>query len=81
MPNDCDEAFSKFRELMEREWSSLSESDTRAKILDPLFTQVLGWAEKDISREPYANAGYLDYLFASKGVRWFVLEAKALEKT
>jgi hypothetical protein len=74
--NDCDIALEKLKALSV--WSSekLTESDTRAKILDPIFKDVLGWSEGDILREQNVHPGFLDYVFSVDGVRWFILEAK-----
>ncbi len=74
--NECDSALQKLEELVGQVWSKLTESDTRAKIIDPLFKDVLGWNEKDIMREPHAHSGYLDYVFCTDGVRRFLVEAK-----
>jgi KaiC/GvpD/RAD55 family RecA-like ATPase len=76
LENDCDEALKKFETLMKLANTDFSEADTRAKILDPLFKDVLGWSEDDIVREPNAKPGYLDYLFKTDKIHWFVLEAK-----
>lgn len=56
--------------------AELSEADTRSKIIDPLFREVLGWDELQIQREGYVKKiGYYDYKFDSTTNR-FVLEAK-----
>jgi hypothetical protein len=74
--NECDIALKNLDLLMTQTWNQLSESDTRAKIIDPLFKDVLGWNEKDILREPFFHSGYLDYVFCIDGVRKFLIEAK-----
>lgn len=54
----------------------LNESETRSKVIDPLFKNVLGWSESNISREDHINEiGYYDYIFKSNKSE-FVLEAK-----
>lgn len=54
----------------------LSESDTRSKVIDKIFVDVLGWNENNITREPYVKAtGYYDYIF-STGIFHFIVEAK-----
>jgi len=53
----------------------LTEADTRSKLLDELFKNVLGWNENDIDREKYVQVGYYDYLFSIPGFQ-FVIEAK-----
>ena len=55
--------------------SDLTESDTRSKIIDYIFINVLGWEEKNINREGYVHEGYFDYLFTIPGFQ-FLIEAK-----
>ena len=74
--NECDSALVRLDSLINQVWNDLSESDTRAKIIDPLFKEVLSWKEQDIIREPFVHSGYIDYLFCIDGVRWFLVEAK-----
>ena len=45
----------------------LTESDTRSKIIDKLFTEVLDWDENSIDREGYVVEGFYDYLFSIPG--------------
>ena len=73
---DCDKALDRFRELKVHFEKDLSESDTRAKMIDPVFIECLGWTERDIRREPHVRPGYIDYIFSVNNVRRFVLEAK-----
>ncbi|AWV35140.1 hypothetical protein [Paenibacillus odorifer] len=55
---------------------NLNETETRNKIIDPLFISVMGWNEKQLSREGYLNKiGYYDYEFQSEEEK-FILEAK-----
>ncbi|GIP08228.1 hypothetical protein J1TS5_03980 [Paenibacillus macerans] len=55
---------------------NLNETETRNKIIDPLFKEVLGWNEKQITREGHLNKiGYYDYEFECDGNK-FILEAK-----
>jgi len=42
---------------------TLTESDTRAKLIDPLFKTVLGWSEAEIRREEPVAKGYVDYVW------------------
>ncbi|HUV04319.1 MAG TPA: hypothetical protein VMX94_04355 [Armatimonadota bacterium] len=64
-----------------KKWQSqvLSEADTRAKIIDAIFKDVLLWEEGCITRERHSrgidSAGYSDYLFKSSSTE-FILEAK-----
>lgn len=56
--------------------SDLNETETRVKVIDPLFVNVLGWNEKQLSREGYLNKiGYYDYEFQCEEGK-FILEAK-----
>ena len=74
--NETDKGLERLKELINLVEKDFSESDTRAKIIDPLFKECLGWNEKDIRREPHIHKDYLDYIFSIDGVRKFVLEAK-----
>ena len=76
LDNECDIALKKLDFLIANSWQNLTEADTRAKIIDPLFKDVLGWNERDISRESHVNCGFLDYLFCIDKARKFVVEAK-----
>lgn len=54
----------------------LNETETRNKIIDPLFKYVMGWDEKNLTREGHLNQiGYFDYEF-NCGNNRFILEAK-----
>lgn len=55
--------------------SDLNESDTRAKLIDPIFKELLGWTESEITREEPAAQGYADYVFGAE-YRYFHVEAK-----
>lgn len=66
-----DDAFQRFcthltsKSLLKLDDSLLSESDTRSKLIDPVFKDVLGWNETEIRREqPVAN-GFVDYVLGS----------------
>src|SRR3989338_3848610 len=71
-----DESLDRFKELLKKEWSKLSESDTRSKIIDPLFKECLNWDEDDITREEHTESGYIDYLFKKGEKILFLVEAK-----
>jgi hypothetical protein len=45
--------------------ADLSESDTRSKLIDPVFLRVLGWREADVRREEPAADGFADYVLGS----------------
>lgn len=77
MLNDPDQAFFEFKKL-KLQWKALSESDTRSKIIDKLFTSCLGWSESDIVREEHVQNGFIDYIFHVDGMPRFVLEAKKI---
>lgn len=82
MINDVDQALIKFKELCSKFPKKLNEADTRAKMIDPVFLECLGWDNnKDISREPHSNPGYVDYLFSIDGIPHFVIEAKKGDDT
>jgi hypothetical protein len=49
---------SKFKQYAEM---SITEADTRSKIIDKIFIDILGWDEDDINREKYVKIGYYDY--------------------
>ena len=65
---ECDVAFKELETLISKT-KDLSEADTRAKIIDPLFLDILGWTEDDIRRESHVHKGYLDYVFSIDGTR------------
>lgn len=54
----------------------VTESDTRAKIIDRIIKEVLGWPESSIEREPPVHHGYIDYLLSHAGKRNLVIESK-----
>jgi predicted type IV restriction endonuclease len=75
-----DTAFQEFNSLMEKyktpKLSCLNEADTRAKIIDFIIKECLGWTEENIKRETHVNDGYIDYELIINGVRVLTLEAK-----
>jgi len=56
--------------------ADFNEADTRAKIIDKILKDVLGWAEKDIAREYAVNSGFIDYRLNQNGICKLVIEAK-----
>lgn len=64
----ADSAFDRFRklraagELLTRAAPQLNEADTRAKLIDPVFKEILGWSEADIRREEPSQHGWADYV-------------------
>ena len=80
MSYTADEAFERLLGL--RDWFEemsaldLNEADTRAKVIDKLFVEVLGWSEDRVRRERRTTSGdYLDYHFFSS-TNNFIVEAK-----
>jgi len=79
----ADEAYQVFQDLVRqslifsRVSPDLTESDTRAKLIDPVFKQVLGWQEQDIRREKPVADGFVDYLIGAE-FPYFHIEAKRL---
>lgn len=81
-PDDIDGARERFVELQETVFKDQllavsSESDTRAKLVDVVLRDVLGWPENLIEREPHVKetGGYIDYLLSTSHP-YFVVEAK-----
>ena len=56
---------------------SLSETDTRCKVIDFVLKDVLGWQESAIKREPHVQESnrYIDYLLSTTRAA-YVVEAK-----
>jgi len=72
-----DDAFKSYLDLIKNEWIKLTESDTRSKIIDPLFKTCLNWQESDIIREEYSKDGaFIDYVFKLNDKNVFIVEAK-----
>lgn len=80
-PAPADAAFEQFqtitaqRLLFRPDEGPLTEADTRAKLIDPLFKQVLGWYESEIRREKPVQKGYVDYVLGSD-FSYLLIEAK-----
>jgi hypothetical protein len=55
---------------------SVSESDTRAKLIDKILVQVCGWPEELIAREEHVESGFIDYSLSIRGHRYVAVEAK-----
>lgn len=77
---NLDFAEQKFKELVaeigDYEQSIFTEQDTRIKIIDRIFVEVLGWSYETISTEEQAGSGFLDYKFTSNGLARLIVEAK-----
>ncbi len=67
----ADSAFAKFREILTSNClfkfddNLLTEADTRSKLIDPLFKEVLGWNEAEIRREKPVTNGFIDYVLGA----------------
>ncbi|WP_300284945.1 P-loop NTPase fold protein [uncultured Alistipes sp.] len=73
---ECFELFKEYKTEFERIVNNpLTETDTRSKIIDKVFLEVLDWSEDSIDREGYVDVGYYDYCFNIPGFG-FVVEAK-----
>jgi hypothetical protein len=83
--DDIDGAKARFISLKQTQFKDLlshvqSEADTRAKIIDVILRDVLGWPETLIEREPHVieTGGYIDYILSTSRP-FFVVEAKRQE--
>ncbi|MDQ7839245.1 MAG: hypothetical protein RDU59_12225 [Thermodesulfobacteriota bacterium] len=66
------EEFQEFCQLK----GNVSEADTRAKIVDSILTECLGWPELSIQRERRVHEGYMDYELEVRKKPFIVVEAK-----
>jgi hypothetical protein len=57
--------------------SFISESDTRAKIIDEILKKCLDWDETNIAREEYVHKGFIDYKIKVGG-KGLIIEAKKI---
>jgi len=79
--SDADAALKRLQRIIQEEriFSAdsprLSEDDVKAKLIDPLFREVLGWRESEIRRERSAGHGLADYVFGND-YAWLHVEAK-----
>lgn len=77
----ADTAYARFRGLLSSKAlfriddPTQSEADARAKLIDPLFRDVLGWSESEIRREAAVTKGYVDYVLGSS-YNHLLVEAK-----
>lgn len=58
------------------ERGSVSEADTRAKIIDRVLKEVLQWPEECLSREDHVESGFTDYTLRVHGRPYVAVEAK-----
>ena len=54
----------------------VTEADTRAKVIDRILKEALGWPEDSFAREIPIHAGYLDYLLTFGNRNLLLIEAK-----
>jgi cold shock CspA family protein len=76
-----DSAYKKFQAFMESltdgHWESIcSEADTRMKLIDPIFKDVLGWSNLNIHLEEANQEGRIDYRFSVGSLSRLITEAK-----
>ncbi len=80
MTNGIDVSFDNFVKLSEEitqyKTTICSEADTRIKVIDRIFIEVLGWPYAEIKTEQRAGKGYLDYRFSIGGYARLIVEAK-----
>jgi predicted type IV restriction endonuclease len=53
-----------------------SEQDTRLKIIDPIFIDILQWSLSNVSTESHTGDGFVDYKFTIDGLARLIVEAK-----
>lgn len=53
-----------------------TEQDTRLKVIDPIFSQILGWDLSSIKTEESTGEGFIDYTFTIDGRARMVVEVK-----
>lgn len=54
----------------------VSETDTRAKVIDRILKEVLQWPEDALSREDQVNSGFIDYTLRAQNRPYVAVEAK-----
>jgi hypothetical protein len=55
---------------------TVSEADTRAKLIDKVLTEVCFWPEGSVAREERVDSGLIDYSLVVRGRRFVAVEAK-----
>jgi GTPase SAR1 family protein len=74
-----DEGFQNFKKLCAEYATRLetfNEAETRAKVIDRILKECLGWDEASINRENHVDSGYIDYELKIDGICRIVIEAK-----
>ena len=64
--------FAAFRD----ERGRVSETDTRAKVIDRILKDVLQWPEEALSREDHVHSGFIDYTLRAHNRQYVAVEAK-----
>ena len=54
----------------------VSETDTRAKVIDRILKEVLQWPEDALSREDHVHSGFVDYTLRAQNRQYVAVEAK-----
>ncbi len=78
-PDDAIEALRSIRDEFAAFCASrgrASEADTRAKVIDRVLREVLGWPDVDLSREDRVADGWLDYSLRVRTRPFVTVEAK-----
>lgn len=77
-----DAAFERFKAFVKKVndptyWDSIkSEEDVRMKIINPVFTDILGWPVVEIHCESSAGKQFIDYRGTINGLNRLIIEAK-----
>jgi hypothetical protein len=76
----AESAFAKFLSLFDqlaKTDASANEAETRLKIINTIFFEVLDWSKSDVEVEKYCReVGFSDYVFTSHETIALILEAK-----
>lgn len=75
-----DNAYYKLEEILynykEKILNINSEEDTRTKIINPFFIEILNWSFQNFNTEEYTGEGYVDYKFSINNSARLIVEAK-----
>jgi predicted type IV restriction endonuclease len=75
-PDDGYNNFVKLFDAYNEKAHLFNEADTRAKIIDAILRECLGWSEANIRREEITDSGRIDYKLVYQDVPLLVIEAK-----
>lgn len=76
-PDDAYKNFLTIYDKYKDQEDIFNEADTRAKIIDILLRDCLGWDEDNIHRETKVHSGYTDYELLHHTIRTLIIEAKS----